>query len=45
MTIFSNLINQGVISYSKIKTLRYFRLRSDAHYQETQHTKGKSKYG
>ena len=31
MTIFSNLINQGVASHSKIKTLRYSRLRSSAH--------------
>ena len=38
MTIFSNLSNQGATSYSKIKTLRYFRLRSGAHQQETQRT-------
>ena len=31
MTIFNNLSNQGVASHSKIKTLRYFRLRSSAH--------------
>ena len=30
MTIFTNFINQGVTSHSKIKTLRYFRLRSTA---------------
>ena len=30
MTIFSNFINQGVTSHSKIKTLRYFRMRSSA---------------
>ena len=30
MTIFSNFINQGVTNYSKIKTLRYFVLKSSA---------------
>ena len=30
MAIFSNLINQGVTSHSKIKTFRYFKLRSSA---------------
>ena len=30
MAIFSNLINQGSTSHSKIKTLRYFRLKSSA---------------
>ena len=31
MTIFCNLSNEGVTSHSKIKTLRYFRLKSSAH--------------
>ena len=31
MTIFSNLINQGVTSHTKIKNLRYFRLKSTVH--------------
>ena len=35
MTIFSNLINQGVASHRKMKSLRYFRLRSSVHQQET----------
>ena len=30
MTTFSNFINQGVTSHSKMKTLKYFRLRSNA---------------
>ena len=38
MTIFSNFINQGITSHSKMKRLRYFRLR---HKQETQHTTAK----
>ena len=37
MTIFSNLSNQGVTSHSKIKTLRYFRLRSSALARNTAH--------
>ena len=40
MTIFNNLSNQGVASHSKIKTLRYFRLRSSPHQQEIPHTTG-----
>ena len=35
MTIFGNFINQGVASLREIKTLRYFRLTSSAHYQES----------
>ena len=31
MNIFSNFINRGVTSHNKIKTLRYFRLKSSAH--------------
>ena len=38
MTIFSNFFNPGITSHSKTKALRYFRLKSSAHEQETQHT-------
>ena len=44
MTIFSNLSNQGVTSHSKIKTLRYFRLRSSALARNATHDM-KKQYG
>ena len=39
MAIFRNFINQGVTNHSKIKTLRYFRLRSSALATEAQQQK------
>ena len=41
MTIFSNFINQGLTSRSKIKTLRYFRLRSSALARNATHDRKK----
>ena len=37
ITIFGNVINQGITNRSKIKTLRYFRLRSSTLESKTQH--------
>ena len=41
VTIFTNFINQGVNNQSKIKTVRYFGLRSSALESKTQHTTAK----
>ena len=41
MTIFSNLVKQGVTSHSKIKTLRYFRMKSSALARNTTHGRKK----
>ena len=38
MTIFRNFINQGITNNSKIKTLRYFGLRSIALASKTEAT-------
>ena len=39
MMIFTNFVYQGATNHSKIKTLRYFRLRSSALASKTQHQK------
>ena len=41
MFIFCNFINRGVTSHSKIKTLKYFRLKSSALARNTIHERKK----
>ena len=41
MTIFRYFINQDVTNYSKIKTLRYFRLSCSALARNTTHNRKK----